>query len=150
MRLLNCVVRNHKKLPQPVFIQYGSADLELRDCQGTKFLGMEQFEQRVKEASLLVMHAGAGSVIHAIRASRVPVVMARRVENNEHVDNHQVEFARQLEMTGKIVVCRRPDEFPDDLTKAIRLQTKLNSESQRPQIVEMVHFAITKHLNVTQ
>jgi UDP-N-acetylglucosamine transferase subunit ALG13 len=137
-RLINSVVDNSGQLPSPVFIQFGSASPNLRECQGAPFLDMDEFERRVAEATLLIMHAGAGSVIHAIRAGKVPVVMPRLAEYDEHVDNHQVEFTHEMNATGKIVACSNPKNLVLAATESLSLQGAMVCNSKPPILVDMV------------
>jgi len=67
-------------------------------------MDMERFALQLAKATLVVMHAGAGSIIHAIRTGKVPVVVPRRAEYGEHIDNHQFEFAQSLATEGRVVV----------------------------------------------
>ena len=104
-RLLSAVCEVANQLPMPVFVQYGAAQVfSCPSCTGVAFLEMGEFEQRINEADLLILHAGAGSVINAIRAGKIPVVMPRRAGFGELVDDHQMEFARELEKVGKVSV----------------------------------------------
>ena len=105
LRLLNAVCEIADDLPQPVVLQYGTANgYACAKCTGVAFMDMHEFEQHVADAELLIMHAGAGSVIHAVRSGKIPVIMPRHADLNEHVDNHQIEFSRQLEDTNKALV----------------------------------------------
>lgn len=113
-RLLEGVRRIAAELPQPVVVQHGHSILHDGGCQLVPFMGMEEFIQHINSSELLILHAGAGSLIHAIKAGKIPVVMPRRAIFGEHVDDHQVEFAQSMAMIGKVVVA----EGPDDLMKA--------------------------------
>lgn len=106
-RLLDAVAHIAAQLPQPVIIQYGAATgFHAPFCQCTDYFGMQDFEGHIAAAELLILHAGAGSVIHAVRDGKVPVVVARCAALGEHVDNHQQEFSRELMQLGKVVVCQ--------------------------------------------
>ena len=96
------------RLPQPVFVQSGNTPFHAEGCESEPFLNMSEFQSRVDRSTLVIMHAGAGSLITAVRAGKVPVVMARGARYGEHVDDHQVEFARELDRTGRIVVANEP------------------------------------------
>jgi UDP-N-acetylglucosamine transferase subunit ALG13 len=72
---------------------------------------MDEFERLIQQSSLLIMHAGAGSVIHAVRAERVPIVMPRRAADGEHIDDHQLEFATALASTGHVLLARDTAEL---------------------------------------
>ncbi len=126
-RLLEGVSRIAAQLPQPVVVQHGHTPFSDHACQLVPFLGMEEFIRHIHSADLLIMHAGAGSVIHAIEAGKVPVVMPRRAAFGEHVNDHQVELAQALAETGKVVAAERPE----DLGKAIRVAQECQSELRR-------------------
>jgi UDP-N-acetylglucosamine transferase subunit ALG13 len=85
------------------------------------------------------MHAGAGSLIHAIQAGKVPVVMPRRAEEGEHIDDHQMELAHVLEREGRIVVARTPAELRDAVQCARERQTRWQQgRSETPELVRRV------------
>jgi UDP-N-acetylglucosamine transferase subunit ALG13 len=72
---------------------------------------MDEFERLIQQSSLLIMHAGAGSVIHALRAERLPIVMPRRAADGEHIDDHQLEFATALASTRYVLLARDTAEL---------------------------------------
>lgn len=132
MRLLNAVGQIASKLPQPVFVQYGAGSmLEYPGCAGIAYLDMAAFEQRVKDAELLILHAGAGSVIHAVRAGKTPVIMPRYASLGEHVDNHQEEFAEELAKTGKVIIARDVATLTAAVAIALVQQSKPSCEVNR-------------------
>lgn len=140
-RLLNAVSNILPILPQPVFVQHGATSFSAQACTHQPFVTMGEFEARVRDAQLLIIHAGAGSVIHAIRAGKVPVVMPRLKAHNEIVDDHQLEFVEELERTGKIVAAREPQDLPQAIQLALDLQRKAQAHHQAhelPPITQMV------------
>ncbi len=64
----------------------------------------------IGEADLVVAHAGIGSCLTALDAGRCPVVLPRRQEHGEHVDNHQELIAHELDRRG-LAVRRLPGEL---------------------------------------
>jgi UDP-N-acetylglucosamine transferase subunit ALG13 len=121
-RLLDEVARLALTLPRPVIVQHGETPFLPDVCKVISFVEMSEFERLVAEAELLILHAGAGSLIHAIRAGKVPVVMPRRAEYGEHVDDHQIEFARALAAAGRVVVAYQPAQLGDAVRRALALQ----------------------------
>lgn len=57
----------------------------------------EQLEAAVRQADLIITHAGVGSVMMALRAGRHPLIIPRLADRGEHVDDHQVDLATHLE-----------------------------------------------------
>lgn len=102
LRLLEAVARLAEKLPPPVIIQHGHTQIKAGNYQMVDFLSMDQFVNLVKTSDLLILHAGAGSILNALAARNKPVVVPRRVEFGEHINNHQVEFAGMLAKSGRI------------------------------------------------
>jgi len=121
-RLLDAVCEIADRLPQPVFIQHGSTPIGKCSCTAVAFVEMGEFERLVAKSDLLIIHAGAGSMIHAARAGRVPVVMPRRARHGELVDDHQVEFARLLARSGRIVLVEEPADLESAVATALSRQ----------------------------
>ena len=100
---------------------------------------MDDFSDQMISADLLILHAGAGSLIHAVRAGKVPVVMPRRAVYGEHIDDHQLDLSRALEREQRIVVVSEPEGLIDAITQAISLQQQHRVRSkQMPEMVKQV------------
>lgn len=149
-RLLEAVCQLAPQLPQPVFVQFGSAQLfACPHCTGVAFMEMGEFALRVDAAELLILHAGAGSVIHAVRAGKIPVVMPRRADKGEHVDDHQIEFALELEKTGKIIVAHDAATLAQAAVSALQRQ-RLSGKTVagEPPLVGMVRDALAQAMTL--
>ena len=81
-------------------------------------LGYAQLQRALREASVVVTHA-ATTAIEARSAGHLPVVVPRRPDLGEHVDDHQVRFARRLRADGLARVCETEDEFRDALDRSL-------------------------------
>ena len=150
-RLLEAVGKIAGELPQPVFVQYGAGSMsDCPGCTGAAFLDMAAFEQHVREAELLILHAGAGSVIHAVRAGKIPVIMPRRARLGEHVDDHQEEFAEELAKTGKVMVAHDAATMTVAVACALALQKTEHYEVQRETaMIGSVRRALSGAVDVT-
>lgn len=103
-RLLGAVEATTDSLPQPVFVQHGHTPLASSRLTGVAFLNMDAFAEQIAAARLLIIHAGAGTIIHAIQAGKMPVVMPRRAGYGEHVDDHQFELASTFVRAGRVAL----------------------------------------------
>lgn len=137
-RLLEAVASLAPTLPQPLVVQHGVTPFCLQACRAIPFLGMEEFEFFIADAELLILHAGAGSVIHALRSGKVPVVVPRRSLYGEHVDDHQVEFACALAETGRVVIVEDLEQLPDAVRRAVELQQELAAMQEPSRMVGLV------------
>jgi UDP-N-acetylglucosamine transferase subunit ALG13 len=104
VRLLQAVSDNVAILPGPIIVQHGHSPFDDRSCSAVPFLKMEEFQQRMADAAVVILHGGAGSIITALQAGKKPIVMARRACLDEHVDEHQQELVRELSAAGRILV----------------------------------------------
>jgi UDP-N-acetylglucosamine transferase subunit ALG13 len=59
-------------------------------------LPADELEQLIRRADVVIGHAGPGILAAARAARRVPVVVPREKRFGEHVDDHQVRYARRL------------------------------------------------------
>ena len=65
------------------------------------------------EADTVITHAGVGSILCARREGHVPLVVPRRRDLGEHVDDHQAELTRGLEARGTAIAVWDTDALAD-------------------------------------
>ena len=147
MRLLKGVLASTDILSKPIVIQYGnnSVDTQDKECEWIKFTSMKEFETRIKEAEILILHAGAGSLIHAIQAGKIPIVMPRRAVYKEHVDDHQVELAERLAQENKLVLVMESEDLKQAVAKARVLKEKQSVESTK--VPQKIHLLVENALS---
>ena len=155
VRLLDAVSRHAARLPQPVVVQYGHTPFKDEQCECVQFVGMEDFIHHIKTAELLIMHGGLGSAINALQAHKVPIVMSRRVEYGEHVNNHQIEFVQLLAKDGKIVPIESEVELLPAIERVRTLQQRpdsapslMDSPVGEPKLVQLVRLILNNHASV--
>ena len=147
-RLLEAVTAVVRDLPQPVFVQCGSTPFHAKGCENVAFLNMSEFQSRVGQSTLVIMHAGAGSLITALRSDKVPVVMARRARYGEHVDDHQIELARELDRVGRIVVANEPADLLPSVREALaRQESAHRATPASPAMIEMIADVLHRYAN---
>jgi UDP-N-acetylglucosamine transferase subunit ALG13 len=104
---------------KPIFIQTGhNVDFRPVHCRSTPFLSMEEFQQWMEQADLLITHGGAGTLLNALRLGKLPVVMPRRYKYGEHVNDHQVQLVEVLAAEGWVVSVHEPEDLEVAIAKA--------------------------------
>lgn len=83
-----------------VFIQTGFSTYEPRCCQWKRLLPCDQMWQKVREARIVITHGGPASFMMPLQIGKIPIVVPRQEKFHEHVNDHQVNFIRQV--AGKI------------------------------------------------
>ena len=81
---------------EPVFIQSGYSTYEPKHCQWKKLLPYKEMEEKIRTAHIVITHGGPSSFISVLQAGKIPVVVPRKEEFGEHVNDHQVDFARKV------------------------------------------------------
>lgn len=72
----------------------------------------------IRDADLVVAHSGIGSAITALELGKRPVLLPRRIEFGEHVDEHQTLIAGELDRRRLAVAAEAGDVTPGDLIRA--------------------------------
>jgi UDP-N-acetylglucosamine transferase subunit ALG13 len=56
----------------------------------------QEFMESAASADIVITHAGVGTIMNLLDMGISPVVVPRRANRGEHVDDHQVQIARVL------------------------------------------------------
>jgi len=94
------------------FVQLGTCRYEPRHTRFERFVSFGDVAERIRCASVVVTHAGAGSTLLCIEQGKHPVMVPRRSSRGEHVDEHQLPFAEKMEAGGLATVVREMEELP--------------------------------------
>ncbi|HVY77757.1 MAG TPA: glycosyltransferase [Solirubrobacterales bacterium] len=98
------LVRALEQLPgEQLLAQHGPVPPPAGAADSRAFMQFLEVIECMARADVVVCHAGAGSILCALRAGHTPVVVPRLKRYEETVDDHQVEFARALGADGKVI-----------------------------------------------
>lgn len=137
-RLLKCIDKmvEEGKIKEEVIVQKGYTDYELEHCTSSKLIPYEEMQKNIANARIVVTHGGPASFIAPLSIGKIPVVVPRQKDYNEHVNNHQLEFAREVAARMKnIIVAETEEEIVDSIVnydkKVKKLSNKNNSNNQK-------------------
>jgi UDP-N-acetylglucosamine transferase subunit ALG13 len=91
-------------------VQYGTAAAP-RFGSAVDYLDHPEFLRVAATAQIIVCHGGPATIAECRRLGHLPIVVPRRPELGEHVDDHQLRFTARLAARGFIRVPRDEDEF---------------------------------------
>lgn len=86
-----------------VVAQIGVSEYEPKNMKWYRFMDKENFDRHIEECSLLVTHAGEGSIMTGLLKKRKVIAVPRYERLGEHVSDHQLEIARALEKQNCII-----------------------------------------------
>ena len=101
---------------EDVVVQHGVSSVRPRNAECVGFLDFDAFVARIEQARVVVTHAGVGSIMTSLAHGKRPVVVPRRAEFGEAVDDHQLPFARRADQLGLVELV----QVETDLGEAIR------------------------------
>jgi UDP-N-acetylglucosamine transferase subunit ALG13 len=88
---------------EEVLVQAGSAfDVSMPGCRVVGVMSPIEFGRVMQEATAVISHCGAGTVLHAIKAGHCPIVMPRLPRLSEGLED-QSDLLRALESTGRVI-----------------------------------------------
>lgn len=86
-----------------VLWQVGSTVVDRMPAGARRQVPSAELRQAMREADVVVSHAGVGSALAAMQVGRRALFVPRRRSHGEHVDDHQVEVARELDARNLVV-----------------------------------------------
>jgi UDP-N-acetylglucosamine transferase subunit ALG13 len=97
---------------EDAFVQYGASREPHGAGEWVDFLGFDELADRMREARVVVCHAGVGSIMLARKCGHRPVVVPRRVGLGEAVDDHQLQMGRRLHAAGLVTLVEDERDLP--------------------------------------
>jgi UDP-N-acetylglucosamine transferase subunit ALG13 len=113
-----------------VLAQIGSSDLVVSNLKIVSSLSPGEFRESVKNAEIIVAHAGMGSVLTAMEFGKPLVVLPRLGARQETRNDHQVATAKWLAAKPGVYVAMSESELPAAIDRA-RNQAKATAEISR-------------------
>lgn len=99
---------------EEVVIQTGFSTYEPQKASWSKLYPYKTMIEMVDKARIVITHGGPSSFIMPLQIGKIPIVVPRKHEFDEHVNDHQVDFCRKVaERQGNIIVVEQIDELGD-------------------------------------
>jgi UDP-N-acetylglucosamine transferase subunit ALG13 len=131
-RLLKCIddMIDKDLIKEEVIAQIGYSTYKPKNYKTKKLISYEEMQEYIKNARIVVTHGGPSSFIAPLAIGKIPVVVPRKKEFGEHVNNHQVEFTKEVEKRMKnIIVALNDEEIIDSIVNYDEKICKLNNNN---------------------
>lgn len=79
-----------------VIIQRGYSTYEPKYCTCYNLIPYEDMQKYNREARIVITHGGPASFIDVLALGKIPIVVPRQAKFGEHVNDHQLEFCREV------------------------------------------------------
>lgn len=98
-----------------VLAQIGASNYQSKSIQLVRFMNPLEFRERVEASSIVVAHAGMGTIITALEFGKPVIVMPRQGKLGETRNDHQVATAMKWSENGWITVASDEKELIEKL-----------------------------------
>ena len=105
-------------LSDELVVQYGASEVIPRARVSRQFMAYPEVLEHMQHARTVVAHGGVGSILTALHAGKHPIVVPRRRQFAEAVDDHQVDLVTQLAQRGVVTLVDSLSELGSRIAEA--------------------------------
>lgn len=99
-------------IKEDVLMQIGFSTYIPQYCKYKKLIPYQDMVKNVENARIVITHGGPSSFIMPLQVGKIPVVVPRQEKFNEHVNNHQLVFANDVnERYHNLIVVENIDDL---------------------------------------
>lgn len=95
----------------PFKVQAFTSVYKAQHIKVVNFMTPLEFEENMKQATLIISHAGMGTIISALVNLKPIIVMPRLIKYKEHRNEHQLATAKKLDTLKYVTVAYDEDEL---------------------------------------
>jgi UDP-N-acetylglucosamine transferase subunit ALG13 len=95
-RLVEMMDNIAPSLSVPVFAQIGKAQYQPKNIEWKNSINPKEFETLFSKATVIVSHAGMGTVLTAQKLGKPIIIFPRRAALGEHRNDHQMATTAQM------------------------------------------------------
>lgn len=149
-RLLKQVDEEIKKgnIKEKVVVQAGYTKYESSNMEIFDLIPADEFDDLVSKARLIITHAGAGSILSAVKKGKVVIAAPRLKKYGEHTNDHQLQIAKEFADAGYILELRDFHKLDKLLEKSKTFKPK-KFVSNTPNMVKLVSDYIEEADNIS-
>ena len=140
-RLLEAV--DKLDIDEKIIAQIGSTDFTSNKMEIHKFLSQDEFNKYMKEARIVITHAGVGTIIYGLSNNKTMIVAPRLKKYGEHVNDHQLQILETFSKDGYIIPLIDFSELKSKIEEAKNFKPK-HFESNNTNFVKHLDDEIIK------
>jgi UDP-N-acetylglucosamine transferase subunit ALG13 len=136
---------------EDVFMQIGYCTYEPQYCRWSKLISYKEMQKSILEARVVITHGGPATFIMPLQIGKVPIVVPRQHSLGEHVNDHQVNFVKEVsermrniipvfEISQISTVINNYEEIVSSMTREI----KSNNEDFNLKLEKIVDLLLNK------
>ena len=100
LRIFNMVENSEVLKDDEIVAQTGNTKFSSKKIKMIKSIDTSKFNEYIKKADFVICHGGVGTIFNALENNKRVLVVPRLGKYNEHINDHQLEVAGELEKEG--------------------------------------------------
>jgi len=117
-------LKENKLIMNDIYIQLGSCLYKPKFGNFDTWLSFDVMCDNIRKADIVITHAGAGTTLLCLELGKIPIIVTRRKRYNEHIDDHQVPFAKMMEKLEYAIVAYDVNDLHDCISKFKSINNK--------------------------
>lgn len=110
-----------------VVIQRGYSTYDPKYCTCYDLIPYEDMQKYNREARIVITHGGPASFLDVLALGKVPIVVPRQAKFNEHINDHQLEFCREVsKRLNNIIIVEDISELGNSIVNYEKIVDSLN------------------------
>jgi UDP-N-acetylglucosamine transferase subunit ALG13 len=130
VRALEALTPEEVPADEAIVIQGGPCTVPVHRARMQAMMTFPALQTHMAAARIVVTHGGPATIMQALSHGKVPVVVPRQSRYGEHVDDHQVRFARRL--ADRVVLVLEMEELGPALRDHSRRAAAVPTEQLGP------------------
>ena len=138
-------MKEKQVITEEVVVQTGFCTYVPRNCVWKNMFSYEDMIKNMERARIIITHGGPSSFITALQLGKIPIVVPRQRRYHEHVNDHQLQFAKEVaERNGNLVVVEDIKQLDNlilkynDIIQSMPVEIKSNNSSFNVKLEKIV------------
>lgn len=114
-----------------IVMQTGFSTYQPVNCKWSRLLSYQEMQKNIADARIVITHGGPSSFIAPLQVGKVPIVVPRQKQFEEHVNDHQVHFCEAVKERQKnILVVKEITELEEAIVNYEKMIEKMPFKQQ--------------------
>ena len=136
-RLLEAVEKLN--IDEEIIVQAGSTNFVSEKMKIFDYMSNEKFNKYMKDARVVICHAGVGTIFSGLKLNKKMIVAARLKKYNEHVNDHQLQILNTFAKEGYIIPLEDLEQLEELIEKDFTPKSfKSNKEKFNKKLEEKI------------
>ncbi len=127
-----------KKIKEKTIIQLGYTKYGVKGAECHDFIPFNRMKRYIRNSSIMITHGGVGSIMDALSFGKIPIVVPRRKELNEHSDDHQMQITKEMEKQELIIPVYDINNLENAIKRAKKIKVK-KRENKKSKILNLIN-----------